>query len=140
MPQTGECLKFRFSVNNQLGVVSNDVVCGPTQTRPDLDILRNEVNPLFGGQLTNLSTQRYRLLESEKNLLVDKFIVRYSRTGVSGSYWKVDTPSDVVNFYLAGVSGFVPASEIRAFVIAHCRMADGTVPDTVFVGAPKFLE
>lgn len=140
MPLQGLCLKMRFSVNNQLGVVANDVQMGETSTPPDLAVLQSEVNPLFGGQLVNLSKQIYRMLESEKNAQVDNPTFRYSRKGVAGTYWKTDFPDDQVPFYLAGVGAWVDTMDVRAFITAHCKMADGSAPEQVFVGAFKNLE
>lgn len=140
MPLQGQCLKMRFSVNNQLGVVANDVQMGETSTPPDLAILQAEVNPLFGGQLVNLSRQIFRLLESEKNNTVDNPTNRYSRRGVAGTYWKADFPDDTVPFYLSGLGAWVGKLEVEAFLEAHAKMGDGTAPDRFFVGAFKALE
>lgn len=140
MPIQGQCLKIRFSVTQQLAVVSNDIQCGPTQTAPDLAVFKPEVDALFGGQLLNLSRQIYALTEEEKIANLDNCVQRYSRVAVSGTYWKASDPTEQIGFYLAGLGNWVSPNAIKAYILAHARMRDDDPPDTVFVGAFKFVE
>lgn len=140
MPIQGEALKIRFSVTQQLGVVANDLQGGPTATAPDLAIFKPEVDALFGGQLLNLSRQIYALTEEEKGAFLDNCVARYGRVAVSGTYWKAADPSEQIGFYLAGLGTWVSPAMIRTFILAHARMRDDSVADTVFVGAFKFVE
>lgn len=140
MPLFGACLKIRFSVCNQLGVVSNDIPCGILSNPPVLADFAAEVGPLFGGQLLNLSEQQYTLTEVEKRAVLDNSVPRYGRTSVSGTYWKATDPTEQIGFYFTGLGLWVAVDQIRQLILDHAKMRDGTAPDSVFVGAFKLVE
>lgn len=139
MPNYGEAMKIRFGVTNQLGVVSNDLEGSSVGNAPDPDVFASEVNPLFGGELINLSVQIYRLTEAEKQARLLMCPDRYSRYACAGVYYNTAAPQNKLGFYLTGLGPWVAAADVRAYIMANAKMADDTIPNFVFVGAFKAL-
>lgn len=140
MPQFGASLKARFSVTQQQGVQANDLPMDVGATEPDLAVITPEVDAIFGGQLLNLSVQKFTLTQAEKDLLLINCILRYSRWGVSGSYWHSSAPLSRVNFYLAGLGQWVDKGDVMSFLGIHAKTMGGLTPDQFFVGGFKRLE
>lgn len=140
MPIYGEALKIRFSTTQQHGPVANDIPADASASEPDIAVIAAEVDALFVGQLLNLSVQKYAMTQAEKDLALNNCIARYSRFGVSGTYWQNTQFSKRVPFYLAGVGQYVTPNIISAFVQSHFKMMDGGVPDNVFVGGFRRIE
>lgn len=135
MPLYGESLGIRFSTTQQHGVVANDIPQDASGTEPDIAVIVPEIDAIFAGQTVNVSVRKFQLTQAEKDLLLTNCILRYSRFGVSGAYWKASDPFTKVNFYLDGLGAHVSPGLVGAFVLANCRMLDGTLPDQYFVGA-----
>lgn len=139
MPNYGDALKIRFGVTNQLGVVSNDLEGASAAPAPDPSVFISEVNPLFGGELINLSVQIYRLTDAEKQARLVMCPDRYSRYACAGVYYNTSSPKDKLGFYLTGLGPWVGPDEVRAFIFANAKMADDSIPNFCFVGAFKAL-
>jgi len=135
MAYKGVNLSIHWSVSNNLSVMPSTLAQAADSTLIDKDIFKDEVEDIFGGQLTKLSVGRFELSLAEKAAHTGSNPARFSTLGCSFVYYKNSDPTTSYGGYLAALASNVQASDVRDFVIANLKMPDGSAPDEVIVGA-----
>lgn len=131
---TGVCLSIFIGTTNNHGVIRSTIQRSATATVPVKADLIAECNALFTGELVKLSYQRAVLPEAEKITALIVNPARYSRFSVNGTARGADV-TNPIGFRLEGLGAWVGPTEVRDFIIEHCKLPDGGAITKVFVNA-----